>query len=155
MSLLFDIPPDEPSRKRRLAREPVKPAEPQEAGSIKDFSAKVAAIKPIGKLDDTYRCIDDRCGASCHDILYEDRGEWLLQCCFCNCTQWLPAIPGHLTPRDEQFVLRDGRFAGMTLDEVSSQPRGIDYIAWAADEHQRPAVKAACKSWLDQRNQPR
>lgn len=152
MSMLFEIAPDEPTKKRRIARGSVKPAEAKEADSIKDFSAKVVATRPIGRIDDTYQCIDGRCGASCHDILLEERGQWLLGCCFCNCTQWLPAIPGHIKPREEQFVLRDGRFAGMTLDEVMSQPRGIDYITWAAEEHKRDAVKAACKTWLDQRN---
>lgn len=158
MTQLFDTSPEEPSKKRAKGNRAGAPRRVAEQEPKKEpyclGQLQPRAIRAIGKIDDTYHCIDHRCGATCHDILIEDNGEWLLQCCFCNCTQWLPAIPGHISPRDEQFVLRDGRFAGKTLDEVSVEPLGMEYIAWAASEHKRDAVKAACKSWLDQRNAP-
>jgi hypothetical protein len=159
MTLLFDTSPEEPTKKRGGGKRTSAPiaSEKQEVKKEPYYLGQMPAraIKPIGRLDDTYQCVDARCGAACHDILMEDKGEWLLQCCFCNCTQWLPAIAGHLVPREEQFVLRDGRFAGLTLDEVAGQPLGMDYITWAAEEHKRDAVKAACKTWLDHRNGPR
>lgn len=155
MTLLFDTSPEEPTKKRGKANRagaPNRSAEP-EPQKVPYYLGQLQprAIKPIGKIDDTYQCVDSRCGASCHDILIEENGDWLLKCCFCNCTQWLPAIPGHLAPQGDQFVLRDGRFAGKTLDEVSAEPLGMEYIAWAASDHKRDAVKAACKIWLDQR----
>jgi hypothetical protein len=48
-------------------------------------------------------------------------------------------------------VLREGRFAGMTLDEVQSQPKGPEFIAWAAANHKRDAVRSACKKHMDDR----
>lgn len=154
--VLFDVSPveDAPQKTKkararatgRAVSEGVK--EPEKTPS---FIGNSRAIRPIGRIDDTYQCVDDRCQAMCHDILHEEAGMWFLACCFCNCTQWLRAIPGVIQAREEQFQLRDGRFAGMTLDEVAREPHGEEFIRWAATSHQRPAVKEACKSWLDQR----
>lgn len=155
MTMLFDTSPEEvPDRKKKARaralaaphQQPV--SEPEKTPSFIGQTPR-RAILPIGKIDDTFECVDPRCGTACHDILHEDGGEWLLGCCFCNCTQWVRAIPGYLQPKEAEFVFRDGRFAGLTLDEASREPRGPDYIAWAAKEHKRPAVKAACQSWLD------
>lgn len=156
-AVLFDVSPTDDqgkSKKKARARDLARPPIP-ETSSEDDprvYRRKPGPIRPIGRIDDTYECIDPRCGTTCHDILLEEAGQWFLGCCFCNCTQWLPAIPGHLEPKGEQFTLRDGRFAGLTLDEVAVEPRGIDYIKWAAASHQRPVVKATCKTWLDHRN---
>lgn len=158
--VLFDVSPaDGDGRKKKKARaratgravsDGVK--EPEKSPSFIGNSATTRVIKPIGKIDDTYQCIDSRCQAYCHDILHEEAGMWFLSCAFCGCTQWLRAIPGVIQPREEQFQLRDGRFSGMTLDEVSREPHGPEFIRWAAKSHQRDAVKAACKTWLDQKN---
>lgn len=158
MTQLFDTSPEEPSKKRGKGNRAgaLKRSADQQPKKDPYYLGQMPAraIRAIGKIDDTYQCVDHRCGASCHDILTEDNGEWLLQCCFCNCTQWMPAIPGHLDAQEQKFVLRDGRFAGKTLDEVAGEPLGMDYIAWAAAEHKRDAVRSACKTWLDQKNPP-
>jgi hypothetical protein len=159
MNLLFDTSPGEvPDQKKARARKLAAPPQAAEQAAEKAplFIGKrpLRAILPIGKIDDTFVCIDDRCGAECHDILHEDSGEWLLGCCFCNSTQWVRAIPGHIKPKEHEFVFRDGRFAGMSIDEAAVQPRGMDYIEWAAKSHTRPSVKAACQTWLDRRHQP-
>lgn len=156
MTLLFDISPDEPqkSKKRRArviegAQNP-KPEEPK-----KPLIYREIALKAIGKLDGVHRCLDQRCQGAAHDILHEDRGEWLIQCGFCHTAQWVPVIEGHLSPKEEGFVFRDGRFAGMSIDEAATHPRGVDYIAWAAKEHDRPAVRSACETWLANRKDTR
>lgn len=157
--MLFDVSTSEDSPKKKLARAAGRTPsgatqESEKTPSFIGESPRARVIRPVGRIDDTYRCIDDRCQAMCHDILLEEAGMWFLACCYCNCTQWLRAIPGVVTPREEQFQLRDGRFAGMTLDEVHRKPHGPEFIVWAAKSHQRQAVRAACKSWLDQRNAP-
>jgi hypothetical protein len=106
-------------------------------------------------IDHTYDCADAACGTQCHDILHEDGGEWYLSCSFCGTSQWVKAIKGHLKPRDQEFVLRDGRFAGLTLPEVERQPRGLDYLKWAAESHPRPMVKTECQRHLDKTSGPR
>lgn len=151
MSMLFDVSPDEPA-KRRSARARKKAAPPPvENDEVKKtpFILGQSAIRPLGRLDHTYECADERCRGSAHDILHEGRGEWMIQCCFCHTCQWVPVIQGHLAPRAEAFEFRDGRFAGLTIDEVVEQPHGREYVEWAAKEHKRDAVKRACQNWLD------
>lgn len=102
----------------------------------------------LGRIDGHYQCLDEACGAWAMDILDAYRGEWAVQCAFCETMQTVPAVAGVLKERDD-FVLNSGRFAGMTLDEVAQEPRGLDYIRWAVAEHPREAVRAACKKHLD------
>ena len=152
MTLLFDISPDEPTRKRSRAQPAAAhPIEPEKPKKDPIYIGGIAprAILPIGMIEHTYDCADAACGTQCHDILYEDGGEWYVSCVFCGTGQWVRAIKGHLKPRGQEFVLRDGRFAGLTLPEVERQPRGLDYLKWAATSHPRPTVKEACKKHLD------
>jgi hypothetical protein len=153
MTLLFDVSPDEPTRKRGSAKKSnaQTPAPKQESEKTLSYIGQLPAraILPIGMIDHTYDCADAACGTQCHDIIHEDHGEWYLSCVFCGTGQWVKAIKGHLKPRDQEFVLRDGRFAGLTLDEVEKQPRGLDYLKWAAESHPRQMVKEACKKHLD------
>lgn len=153
MTLLFDVSPDEPTRKRGShkksnARPTAQEKEPEKTPIyIGELPAR--PILPIGMIDHTYDCADGRCGTQCHDILHEESGDWYLSCVFCGTGQWVKAIKGHLKPQDRTFVLRDGRFAGLTLPEVEKQPRGMDYLKWAAESHPRPTVREACKKHLD------
>ncbi len=153
MSLLFDVSPDEPTRRRGSAKRPsapqTVPEQEPEKTPIYIGELPTRAILPIGMIDHTYDCADGRCGTQCHDILHEDHGEWYLACVFCGTGQWVKAIKGHLKPREQEFVLRDGRFAGLTLAEVEKQPRGMDYLKWAAESHPRSMVKDECKRHLD------
>ena len=102
----------------------------------------------IGKIDDKFTCVDDRCQATAHDIVDEARGEWLIECCFCGTGQRVRAFKGHLKAQDT-FVFRDGRCAGMTVAQAWRAPRGQEYVTWAAESHPREAVRLACKSHLD------
>lgn len=106
----------------------------------------------IGKVDDVFVCGDPECESACFDVLEEtDDEEWLVECAFCGMGMWVKEIPGYLDddPDDEAFRFRDGRFQGMTLAAASRDPRGIEYIKWAASTHKRPAVREACKNFLD------
>lgn len=153
MSLLFDVFPENPTRKRGPQKRAGAPQGVSEATSEKTLSyienCPTRPIPLLGTIDHTYDCADGACGAQCHDILHEEGGEWYLSCAFCGTGQWAKAISGHLQPKEAEFVFRDGRFAGMTLPEAAMQPRGMDYIALSAQSHKRPAVREACKTYLD------
>lgn len=149
MSLLFDVSPDENTGGRKRARNgrraSVEKTEPEKPPSYIGQSP-VRAVLPIGRADDLFDCA---CGARCHDILREEGHDWYVSCCFCGTSEWVDAVPGHLQPKEAEFVFRDGRFAGMTLPETAMQPRGMDYITLSAQHHKRPAVRDACKTYLD------
>ena len=149
-SLLFDtsIPPEEqkPSKGARK-RATAGPRQEAEVASKMPFIFR--DIRPLGRIDHTYCCADAACAAECHDILEEDRFEWLLECCFCGTKQTAKAIAGVIQePEPDAFRFRDGRCAGLTIDEAAATPRGADYLAWAAESHPRPAVREAVKTWL-------
>jgi hypothetical protein len=153
-TLLFDtsIPPEEqkPSKQRR-ARATAAPQPEAEAVPKKPLIFR--DIRPLGRIDHTYACADDACGAECHDIIDDDRGQWLLECCFCGTKQEAKAISGVIQePAPDAFRFRDGRYAGQTLDEAAATPRGADYLSWAAESHPRPAVREAVKTWLAKRS---
>ena len=151
MSTLFDVSPYEPVRNRKQGKKSAHadsaPVQTQIEPTYKPF-IEARAIKALGRLDQTHECADSMCRGSAHDIIHEDRGEWLIQCCFCNTAQWVPVIAGHLKPKEEEFIFRGGRFPGMSIDEVADLPGGRKYIENAAELHDRPAVRAACKTWL-------
>jgi hypothetical protein len=149
MTFLFDISPAEPPDSKKKA---VKKAVSQPAAEVVSepiFLPAQRELRIIGRIDHTYACERARCGAQCHDIIAEDMGDWLLECCFCGQWQWAPAVEGVLDTGSEEFRFRDGRFSGMTVEEASAQEHGLDYIKWAAQSHKREAVRLACISWLD------
>jgi len=147
VSLLFDTSPEEPQNRRARKAAPPTAEEP---APQKALIYRGEAVPPLGRLDDAVSCLDQNCQAQCHDILDEDRGQWRLECCFCGTGQWVPVVKGHLPPPAEggDFLLRGGRFDGQTIGEAARSSRGRDYIAWAAKEHPRPAVKKACETYL-------
>ena len=137
--LLFDTSP-EPKKTKRVAAPQSPAAEPYRP-------IYISPPERLGTYDDA-PCADSNCHGSASDILDELRGQWLLECCFCGTKQWVPAIKGHLEPRQEEFRFRDGRFAGLTIAEASREPRGPDYLKWAAESHPRPMVREAVKTWI-------
>jgi hypothetical protein len=152
MRLLFDTSPEEPRRARKPRQ---KKAEPKASAEPVEIRIPESAILPLGRLDSGVHCGDTTCRAECHDITDEDRGYWRIECCFCGTGQWVPVVKGHLPPPAEgaDFVLRGGRFDGQTIGEVARSSRGMEYIAWAAEEHPRQAVKKACRTWLAESGQ--
>lgn len=149
MTMLFDTSPDEPTRSRSRKQPQRAPAVSEQVAEKHASYMGALPPPPLGKLDGVHECDGPRCVAACHDIIAEEDGWWRLQCCFCGCTQWVPAIPGHLDPKEEAFVFHDGRFAGLTIDETVARPRGREYVEWAAKEHKRPFVRKSCQAWLD------
>lgn len=149
MDTLFNISPDEPVRgkksRARVAR--LEETPPEAIEPVLKRSIPAATI--LGVIDDHFDCGDGACGARCHDIIEEEQGEWRIECAFCGTGQWVKAIKGHLKPKPQEFVLRDGRFAGLTFAQVAVQPRGADYIQWAAADHPRQIVREAAKKHLD------
>lgn len=103
----------------------------------------------LGKIDETYACADEACGATAMDVIQEDGLHWKVACAFCGTGQRVQAIRGHLKPKEEEFRFTDGRFAGMTPAEAAGQPNGMIYLNWAARSHKRPAVREQCKTYLD------
>lgn len=82
------------------------------------------------------------------DILDECGREWLISCFYCGLQQYIPSIEGYLKPKENGFVFVDGRFAGSTIEEAYVEPRGAEYVAWAAREHKRKSVREACAKFL-------
>jgi hypothetical protein len=146
--MLFDVSPEEPVRsKGKRARAMVVATEEPTQTTQK---APIYLAKPrLGTIDGHYQCVDTACGAYAMDILDEHRGQWSLECAFCGTITTEPALVGHLAPQKEEFTFRDGRFAGLTISQAMEQPRGRDYVEWAAKDHTRPAVRAACRTHLD------
>lgn len=151
MTLLFDVSPtDDPERKKSKSRRRADGAsEKVESPKKRLFTRESPSSAILGRINDTFDCGDGACNSQCHDILVEDRGEWRIACAFCGTAQWVDAIPGHLKPREQEFVLHEGRFAGMTFAEIERHPRGSDYITWAAASHPKQIVRDAAKKHLD------
>ena len=148
MTFLFDISPEDiPDSKKKPAKRAVTVVE--EAKQEPVFLPAKRELRIIGRIDHTYACERSGCGAECHDIIAEDGADWLLECCFCGQWQWAPAVDGVLDSSSESFEFRDGRFAGLTIDQAYRQDKGPEYIRWAAKSHKRDAVRIACQSWLD------
>lgn len=149
MNLLFDISPEElPDKKRKKQKREKETA--QQSPSPAFEPPRHQSIKAIGKLDGVHACDNPQCRGSAHDILHEDGNEWLIQCCFCNCMQWVPVIEGHL---QEEFRLTEGIFAGMVLREVCEKEGGLEYLKFAAKKHTQQKVREACSRFLDQKSQ--
>lgn len=109
-------------------------------------------MSQIAKLDGVVQCLDTGCLGWAHDVIDEKRGVWLVECCFCGTKQRMRAIKScEETKSDEAFVMRGGRFDGMTLTEIAADH--LDYIQYAAEEHERKAVRDACKKFLDTHEQ--
>lgn len=147
MSLLFELPPeDRPKKRLPRARVAAVPEIQLKPGPIKTVERPAL---PIGSIDHTFECGDGACGATFHDILQEDGRHWYISCGFCGTSQWVTGIDGHLKPLKEEFIFSDGLFAGHTISEAAKQKHGIEYLSWAAESHKRPAVREACKTYLD------
>lgn len=152
MSLLFDISPSE-GGKRRPSKRAKSEAPPEAVFRHEPVAYKSAQPRIIRKVDGAFDCADGACGTQCHDVVAEEPGFWYLICAFCGTGQWVEAIPEDVKPEempaDGVFRFGEGRFPGMTLDEVFGVKDGPEYLAWAAQHHKRPAVRDACKTYLD------
>lgn len=103
----------------------------------------------LDRIDGHFTCIDSRCGADAHDIVEEDGLQWKIECAFCGTGQRVRGIRGHIQQKTQEFRFADGRFEGLTVAEAAAEPRGLEYVQWAAANHKRPAVRDACKTHID------
>lgn len=110
----------------------------------------------IGKADGLLTCENGDCGCTAHDIVDEYKGVWLVECFVCGLKVRMRAVKGvKLAENHDEFVFRDGRFAGMTISDVyRGSEVGTEYVEWAAESHPRNFVRAACRAWVDSISKP-
>ena len=148
---LFDITPDEPQRKK-AHRPAAKASEVAPSPHALPVKCQNRAIKAIGQID-AEPCrgtaFGEPCGTTLRDIYYEDQGEWLVGCWVCGAMSWMPVVHGHL-PERSTFVVRGGRFDGLTFDQIIQQPRGLDTIKLYAKNEKNATLCKASRKWLDE-----
>lgn len=156
MSMLFEVHDrdDGGPKKKRTKKapkdeglaEPAPPARPHRDEPAEDRGN-------LGVIEDVYQC--KRCQASYFDIAEEYEGWWFLYCAFCGAYQWevvyrkageQPASGGY----PGNFVLRDGIYAGKSLDEVAAMQSGPAYIKFTARKSRIFAVQQACEKFARQ-----
>lgn len=154
MTFLFDVSPTEPQHKKPRKRQVAIDAECEKPAFV-PTPKKSGIPRSLGRIDHTYRCIDETCQATCSDIWNEADGYWHIECCFCGTGQQVPALVEDVEQEKQEDVFRlpaGGReeFVGMTFDEVSAAG-GDYYIEWAAGRCKDMAVREAAKTWLASR----
>lgn len=156
--LLFETSQEEPEKKpRRGTQRPAQPAQAASPSQPAGGPRLLEAVGFLGKCDGEHECVDEACRFGAHDVVGGSPGRWRLQCAECGTIQTVTAVSemeavvteqSRATPAAGGFVFNGGLFDGLTIDEASMSPRGMDYISWAAKEHPRQAVKNACEIWL-------
>ena len=148
--MLFDTSPIEdedtkkkrPSKRRKVEEQPL-PATPVES----EFRPFVATLVDVA--------ICERCGCTVTDldsiVKVDGQTKWIVVCGWsCGLIMTIEPVPGVLDEADKsskQFVLREGRFAGKTLDDVWESGNEW-YIRDLAKMAKRSAVASAASEWL-------
>lgn len=87
-----------------------------------------------GFIHDRATC--GRCNARCHEFVRENRGEILISCAFCGQTMWVfGSAPKGVEVSNGTHTLKYGRFAGKTLEQISKEPRGVEYLELLANDN--------------------
>lgn len=156
---IADSAPEEQAKPRKVRSRRAKETPAEEPREPQVFTPPAAAVMPLGRIDEGIECADSSCRGTMHDIMHEGLHDlvglgfsepaWVVECILCGTGQWTKVVPGVLRPKQEEFTFRDGRYAGMTISEALTQPRGPDYLAWAAKSHPREAVRRAVKTHMD------
>lgn len=151
MALLFSdfhADPSDAVKKPKKRKDAVQKRQPED--DVPEFEAPARReYRIIGRIEDVHRCADESCGSGIHDIIDEGGGFWAIECMFCGTVQRVKAIRGHIKPKQDVFTFQAGDYAGMTIEDVYADPRGRDYVEWAAEEHKVQAVRDACRKHLD------
>lgn len=158
MKTLFGDEEDQIVTKAKAPKpKPEEPAWEPVAASV-DYAAPEPRIAAVGDVE----CADSSCRSLAHDVLAERMVDlegsgvreraWLAQCCLCGTSHWMPAreMPKKQTAAagDEEFRFSSGLFGGLTIEEASTQARGMDYLAWVAEHDRNDKVRQAVKTWL-------
>lgn len=148
--MLFDFSPirDEDGKKKKKVDRPVK-VEHQPFYSA-EYDSKPGFICSI---DGYCRC--ETCGLTIVDLLeilrIDGEKKWRVICGWWCMTTWIiDPIPGLLDVADnaaKQFVLREGRFAGQTFDQVWNSGHQW-HVRVLAKKAKRSAVAKAAAEWL-------
>lgn len=148
--MLFDASPieDEDTKKKRPSKRR-KPEEPVFHSAPVEYEFKPFVMT----LVDVAVC--ERCGSTVTDLADIVKADgvtkWRVICGWSCGLIWLAEpVPGVLDEADKsskQFVLREGRFAGKTLDEVWDSGNEW-YVRDLATMAKRTVVAAAATEWL-------
>ena len=109
----------------------------------RESSASRRPYRKLGELWFVDPC--PLCRNDCYDIDRVEDADWIIVCDQCGVGLRVPALAGHLKPRDD-FEFTTGRCKGMGLDEASYDH--LWYVEWAAKEHPSEAVRKKCSEWL-------
>ena len=125
-----------------LADEPAKKAPETPVALPPDPVVKVADLwAGLGVSDGEYECF--RCSGDYFEIMQQDAGGWHLWCVYCGARQWEDA------KERDTFVFDDGRFKGLTIEQVSAQDGGMDYLAFTSKRCRSKKVREKVQKWLD------
>ena len=137
-----------PSSRRKAADDQrPRPLEPQEYGDTTGFMLSIEG----------HACCE-QCGLDIIDLveIVKINGvtQWRVMCGWWCMTTWLiPPIPGLLDEADKsakKFVLREGRFAGKTFDEVWDSGNEW-YVRDLVKMAKRTVVAEAAAEWLSKK----
>jgi hypothetical protein len=151
--MLFDTSPieDEDGKKKKKAKKKAKSAEPSFAptGDQAEYEFQ-PFIMPLVRV-----AVCDRCKSPVVDlaeiIKIDGLPQWRVVCGWSCGNMWtIDPIPGLLDDADKtarKFVLREGRFAGKTLDDVWASGNEW-YVRDLARLASRSVVARAASEWL-------
>ena len=152
--LLFDISPieDEDSKKKKPSKRKNSDDEVSLAPSQTDY---MSGYSPGYMLSlDSVPC--ETCGAPA-DLVeikkIDGKTQWIVMCGWWCMHRWhIDPIPGLIETEEaeekpEEFVLRDGMFAGKTFSEIRDLGR-MDYLKSLPKLARRSAVAEAAADWL-------
>jgi len=154
-NLLFEIAPvqDEDGKKKKASRKK------QAADSSQPRAWEPPPEQPVGYLASIEGHVScETCGLPIVDLvdIVKTRGEtkWRVMCGWWCMTSWLiDPIPGLLDEADKsakEFVLREGRFAGKTFDEVWNSGNEW-YVRDLVKMAKRTVVAEAAAAWLSKK----
>jgi hypothetical protein len=153
-SMLFDTSPlegDGQSKKKGGRRKPKQDEPLPMLASQDDFDDRPPPLGFLLSLD-SVPC--NQCGAPmdlAEVVIINGIRQWRVQCGWWCMHSWLmPPIPGLLDAEEKKgraFVLREGRFAGKTLDEVWDEG-GEWYIRELATLAKSDRLAKAASEWL-------
>jgi hypothetical protein len=154
-SLLFEIAPtqDEDGKKKKASRKKQAEEHPQPKAWEPPPSPPVGFMLSI---EGHVSC--ETCGLQVVDLVevlkIDGEPKWKVMCGWWCMTTWLiNPIPGLLDEADKsarQFVLREGRFAGKTFDEVWNSGNEW-YVRDLVKMAKRTVVAEAAAEWLSKK----